>query len=231
LIVHELRWQACLDQLTEFRRNMRARYGLKLRDEIHAVRFISRRPGELARIPKNARMMILRLLIEQLAQMPDISIINVVIDKQGKPPNYDVFDMAWKVLVQRFENTIRRRNFPGPLNADDKGMIFPDRTDDKKLTKLTRKMRRFNPIPNMSGVANAGYRQMALQTLVEDPMFIDSKSSYLTQSVDVIAYFMTQHLAPNSYVKKAGARNLFLKLDPVLCHVASSTNAQGVVRI
>ena len=39
LVVHELRWQGCLDQITEFRRNMRVKYNLKMRDEIHAVRF------------------------------------------------------------------------------------------------------------------------------------------------------------------------------------------------
>jgi Protein of unknown function (DUF3800) len=231
LVVHELRWQTCVDQLTEFRRNMRVRYGLKMRDEIHAVRFISRRPGELSRIPKHERMMILRLLMDELARMPDINIINVVIDKQGKSANYDVFDMAWKVLIQRFENTIRRRNFPGPANPDERGMIFPDRTDDKKLTKMARKMRRFNPIPNMAGVANPGYRQMALQTLIEDPVFTKSESSYLIQSVDVIAYFLQQLMNPNAYVRRAGARNLFLKLDPVLCHVASTTNAQGIVKL
>ncbi len=231
LVIHELRWQACVDQLAEFRRNMRMRYGLKIREEIHAVNFISRRPRELSRIPKHERMMILRLLIEELGHMPDINVINVVIDKQGKPPNYDVFDMAWKVLIQRFENTIRRRNFPGPVNPDERGMIFPDRTDDKKLTKMTRKMRRYNPIPNMAGVVNPGYRQMALQTLIEDPVFINSASSHLIQSVDVIAYFLQQHMAPNAYVRKAGAKNLFLKLDPILCHVASTTNAQGIVRL
>jgi hypothetical protein len=231
LVVHELRWQACVDQLTEFRRNMRIRYGLKMRDEIHAVRFISRRPGELARIPKHERMMILRLLIDELTRMPDISIINVVIDKQGKAPTYDVFDMAWKVLIQRFENTIRRRNFPSPANPDERGMIFPDRTDDKKLTQMARKMRRFNPIPNMAGVANPGYRQMALQTLIEDPVFIKSEASYLIQSADVVAYFLQQNYQPNAYVKRAGARSLFLKLDPILCHVASMTNPHGIVKL
>ena len=150
--------------------------------------------------------------------MPDISIINVVIDKQGKPINYDVFDMAWKVLIQRFENTIRRRNFPGPANPDERGMIFPDRTDDKKLTQMARKMRRFNPIPHMGAAINPGYRQMALQALIEDPVFTKSESSYLIQSVDVIAYFLQQSLHPNSYVRKTGAKNLFFKLDP-LCSV------------
>jgi hypothetical protein len=231
LVMHELRWQACLDQLAEYRRNMRAQYDLKMRDEIHAVNFISRRPGELARIPKNQRMMILRHLIEELARMPDINIVNVVVDKQGKPANYDVFDMAWKALIQRFENTIRYRNFPGPVNPDERGMIFPDHTDDKKLTVMARRMRRYNPIPNMRGIAIPGFRQMALQTLIGDPLFTRSAQSYMVQAVDVVAYFLQQQHQPNAYVRRVGARNLFAKLDPVLCRVASTTNAQGIVRL
>ena len=231
LVIHELRWQACLDQLTDFRRNMRVRYGLKMREEIHAVNFISRRPGDLARIPKNERLMILRRLIDEISRMPDVNIINVVVDKQGKSSNFDVFDLAWKALIQRFENTIRHRNFPGPANSDDRGMIFPDHTNNKKLTTMARKMRRYNPIPNMGGIHPPGYRQMTLQTLIGDPVYSDSAQSYLMQAVDVVAYFLQQQLQPNSYVRKTGSRNVFDKLDPVLCRKASTSNAQGIVRL
>ncbi len=37
LVVHELRWQACLEQLIEFRRRMKAQFGVRLRDEIHSA--------------------------------------------------------------------------------------------------------------------------------------------------------------------------------------------------
>ena len=60
-------------------------------------------------------------------------IINIVVDKQGKPLDYDAFSMAWKVLTQRFENTLSNRNFRGPVNQDERGMVIPDRTDDKKF--------------------------------------------------------------------------------------------------
>jgi hypothetical protein len=231
IVMHELRWQSCLDQLTEFRRTMRLDYGLKMREEIHAVNFISRRPGELSRIPKHQRLMILRRMIDQLSRMPDLNIVNVIVDKQGKMPQYDVFDMAWKALIQRFENTIRYRNFPGPANPDERGMIFPDRSDDKKLTTMARRMRRYNPIPNMRNLAMPGFRQMALQTLIEDPVFRESSQSYLVQAADVVAYFLQQQQKPNAYVKRSGAKDLFSKLHPVLCRVASTTNVQGIVRL
>ena len=65
------------------------------------------------------------------------------LDNNDKPASYDVFTMAWKALIQRFENTIAHRNFRGPSNADERGMIFPDATGNKKLTRLLRQMRRY----------------------------------------------------------------------------------------
>jgi hypothetical protein len=137
VVVHELRWHRYLSQIINFRQRMKARYGLKLREEIHAARFITR-PGALVRIPRNDRLAILRHFADELAVMPDLNIINVAVDKLNKPNQYDAFGVAWKVLIQRFENTLSRRNFPGPANPDERGMLFPDHTDDKKLSQLLR---------------------------------------------------------------------------------------------
>ncbi len=195
LVTHELRWQGTLTNLQQFRRRMRETYKLKLREEIHAVNMISRRPGELARIPKHERLAIIRNLLDEISKLPDVNVISVVVDKQTKSPGYDVFENAWRALIQRFENTIRYRNFPGPANPDERGMIFADRTDEKKLTQLLRKMRRFNPVPNL---AKQGYRPLTIQNVIGDPVFTDSATSYLVQAVDVVAYALHQQLAPNS---------------------------------
>jgi hypothetical protein len=46
------------------------------------------------------------------------------------------FEVAWQALMQRFENTMRARNFPASSNPRDWGLVLPDRTDVKKLTAL-----------------------------------------------------------------------------------------------
>src|SRR6266511_2098414 len=107
------------------------------------------RPGSLARIRKDVRLRILRDVLSFEAGLPAVNIINVVIDKQGKATQFDVFNQAWMLLLQRFENTIQYRNFPGPQNPQDYGMVFVDRTDEKKLRSLSRRLRRYNPIPNL----------------------------------------------------------------------------------
>ena len=118
LVVHELRWRPYLEQIIEFRHRMRDKFKLKLREEIHAARMITRPGRELSRIPKHHRLEIVRAFAKELATMTDLNLINILVDKQGKQPGYDVFESAWQALIQRFENTISRRNFPGPANAD-----------------------------------------------------------------------------------------------------------------
>ncbi len=229
LVVHELRWHQTLEAMVTFRQQIRSRYGLKLREEIHAAHFLHH-PKKLARIPKSIRLRLLRDVLDFEATAVDISILNVVVDKVGKAGTYDVFENAWGALVQRFENTISHRNFPGPQNPQDFGLLIVDQTDVKRLRSLTRRMRVYNPIPNQPGYGT-GYRQIPIKTLVEDPVHRDSLHSYFVQMADVNAFFLYQKHAPAGYIKRKGARNYFDRLDSVLCKVAATSDPQGIVRL
>ena len=229
LVLHELRWHDYKDRLLDYRRRMRNTFGLKVREELHASHMINK-PGSLVRILRHNRLAILRDLINELANMPELTIINVAVDKQNKPPGYDAFGMAWKALIQRFENTMAHRNFPGPANPDERGMILPDHTADKKLITVLRQMRVYNPIPNQPQ-HGMGYRNLALSRVVEDPSFRNSLHSYFTQACDTVAYMLQQQLAPNSYMRKKSGHTIFRRLDPVLCKVCSPTDPQGIVRL
>ena len=227
LVLHELRWQTYIEQFIQFRQRMRASFGLKLREEIHATEFINR-PGTLRRIAKNDRLSILRFLARELASMSDLNVINIVVDKQNKAMGYDCFTNAWRALIQRFENTLSHRNFRGPRNADERGLVLPDPTDDKKLTRLIRRLRKWNPVSNQM---SPGFRNLQLKTIIEDPCFRDSRHSYFIQACDLLAYLLKQRLDPNKYMKKKGANTYFQLVDPILCKVAASTDPQGIVRL
>ncbi|TDA63473.1 MAG: DUF3800 domain-containing protein [Chloroflexi bacterium] len=227
IVMHELRWSGYLDQLVDFRKRMLKTFGLHMREEIHASEFINR-PRSVSRIAKSNRLTILRNFADELGTMTDFNVINVIVNKNGKPMNYDVFDMAWRTLLQRFENTISHRNFRGPTNADDKGMIIADNTDVNKLTKLIRQMRRYNPIPH-NPVHGMGYRNLMLKYIIEDPNFRDSEDSYFIQAADLAAYLLYQYYWPNTYMRKKSGKNYFLKLNPILCKVASSADPLGIV--
>jgi Protein of unknown function (DUF3800) len=227
LVIHELRWRAYLDQIISFRQRMRDEFGLRMREEVHAASMLTR-PGALVRIKRHDRLTIIRHFTNELAKMADLNIINVVVDKHDKPEEYDPFVMAWKVLTQRFENTMSYRNFPGPVNQDERGMIVADHTDDKKLMQLLRQMRRYNPIPNQP-TFGLGYRDMPLTLLVEDPSFRSSQHSYFVQAADLAAFLLYQRLVPSDYMRSRSGHNYFRRLSPVLCKVASATDPDGIV--
>lgn len=227
LVVHELRWKDAQAELLMFRKELKTRYGLPTNAEVHASHLISR-PGELSTIPKHLRLEMLRRYADKLAQIPYLSLISVVVDKSTQHPGTDVFEKAWRTLIQRFENTLTHHNFPGPRNSDDMGMLFPDKSDERKLNRMIRRMRAYNPIPNSNGL---GYRNLQLRCVIEDINSRDSRHSYFVQSVDVAAYLLHQQIAPSAYFKGKSGQNYFSRLDPVLCKVASPKDPQGIVRL
>jgi hypothetical protein len=229
LVVHELRWKTCLNRILDFRRKLRNDVGLKLREEIHARELISQ-PGPLARIPKHLRLKIIRDFTDELASMQELNVISVLVDKANKPPGYDVFENAWKALIQRFENTMNHGNFSGPQNADERGLLVCDNTDGEKLIRLVRRMSVYNPVPNLPQFGG-GYRNLALQLLVEDPVFRDSEWSQFVQATDVCAYLLYQFACPSSYMRQKGGRNYFKRLLPILCLQASPNDQFGIVRL
>jgi len=228
LIIHELSWRNALDRLIGFRRRMKKDYGLKLRQEIHAFELINR-PGSLSSIKRYNRLAIIRQFAKTIAQNTDFNIIIVDVEKNNKKVNYNVFEMAWTALIQRFENTIYYKNFPGGFESEEKGIIFPDNTDNKKLITLLRKMRRYNPIPH-DYQHSSGSRNLPLTTIVEDPNFRKSDDSYFIQAVDMISYLYHQKLEPCSYMKKKRGNNYFNILSPILCPHASKYS-RGIVRL
>lgn len=229
LVLHELRWKTYLDQLIALKRRMKTIYGLAMHEEIHAGEFINGRIIFRNPISRNNRLRILHAVLSELRLMTDLSIVSVIVDKQRKPADYDPFETAWKLLVQRFDNTVSSRKFNGPSNADERGAIFPDLTNARKLTGLIRKLRRYNPIPNQPQ-HGVGYRNRPLQFVIEDPSYKDSLQSLFVQAVDVVAYFLYQRERACRFIRMKGATKYYEMLDPVLCRVVAPNDQWGVVR-
>lgn len=204
IVVHEHDWQNVLDDLITLRRGFKSSYGLLMKEEIHSYDFISGRPKLNASLNKYQRLAILKECLQWLNARNDISIVTVRCEKkQGA----DVFDYAWRALIQRLDNTLAFKNFPNGM-GNDKGIIFADDTDGGKLTGLLRKMRRHNIVPNRASYG-MGSRNITLRAVVEDPVLRNSATSYFHQLADVVAYFARQMYEPNRFIKKKGARNYY----------------------
>ena len=236
LVVHELRWRETMAQLVRFRHWLKAKYRVYLDDELHAAAMINK-PSQVAmslqRLTKHQRLAIVRHFADEIATLADVSIINVVVDKRsGRVPNKDeVFRWAWYALFQRFENTIRYRNFPGPKNDYDRGLIFPDNTDGQKLTRYLDAMRRSNHLKVQQAPGSFFYKDEPIQVIIEDPVLRDSKGSYLIQAADCAAFLLKQSVEPSAYMKRHGGNAYLDRLDRVLCKQASKKDRRGIVRL
>lgn len=211
IIFHESYWLNILDDLIVLKRTLKSRYGLLMKEEIHASVFLSGRPKIKNSISRNDRLDLLKKCLDWLNDRTDISIISICVDKNN---NTDPFEKAWQLLIQRFENTLLHKNFPGPF-SNDKGLVLADNTNGQKLVKLVRQMRRYNPIPNMISYG-AGSRNIPLRAIIEDPNFRESSRSLILQMVDVVAYFARQVYEPNKYVKLKGAKTYYGRLHSVI---------------
>ncbi|MEQ1717377.1 MAG: DUF3800 domain-containing protein [Hyphomicrobium sp.] len=226
IVVHESEWRNFLENLIAFRRMLKSVYGLPVRTELHASEFINGRVGTLKR---HERLAILRNTLDELAKFDFISITNVVVDKQGKPDDYDVFNSAWGTLFQRFENTLQHGNFPGGYRKGH-GLVITDATAGHKLARLVRRMAVYNPIP--SDPRHGGVtRNIPIRKIIEDPFGKDSRDTLPVQMADVVAYFLAQKFAPNSFIRRQRAMNYFDRLQPVLNVRASRYDTLGIVKL
>jgi len=237
LVVHELRWRDTLNELIEFRHFVKRRYGVYLDEELHAAEMINnvrRLDGRLRGIPKHQRLAIVRHHADQLNRLSAVRLINVYVDKvTGRFQNPDdVFRRAWYALFQRFENTILHRNFPGPPNAQERGLVFPDATDAAKLKRHLGDMRRSNPLwtTHRDGVRTVANEPIRL--LIEDPICRDSRDSYFLQAADCAVFLFKQRLEPSAYMRRHGGHAYFhTRLNSVLCTEASRSNEYGIVEL
>lgn len=234
LVVHELRWQETVGDLLDFRRHIKRQYKVYLDDELHSSEMIHK-PAATApsfqALKKHERLAIVRQFADRIAGLAAVRIINVVVDKQTtKLANKDeVFRAAWYRLFQRFENTIGYQNFPGPPNASERGLVFPDSTDAGRLRKYLNDMRSHNRLKLVQASGAFHYIDSPLRLLIEDPVMRDSRHSYLVQAADCVVFLLKQSLDPSAYMRKHGGRAYFARLDRVLCKEASRKDSQGIV--
>jgi hypothetical protein len=226
LVIHETNWQKLLDDTVDFRRYLKNQYGLLMREEIHASVFINGHPKLKNRnISKNHKTLILQKCLKFLNDRNDIDVFSVCCDKSKQKEN--VFDYVWQVFIQRFENTLLHNNFREGFKETEKGMVLSDNTDGGKVTKILRKMRHFNPIPNKN---MPGSRNQKLKSIIEDPVLKDSAQSYIVQLVDVVAYFARQFYEPNKYIRKKGCRTYYNRfLENVINRNVTTNNKENYI--
>jgi hypothetical protein len=221
ICVKDERWRECFRMLKEYRTDLRKRYGVFVRRELHATELVGGR-GQISDrvVTKHQRSVIFDETIQLVARMPDIKILNACGPRNSKA-----------VLFERLVNRINRT-----LESwGERGILFVDKGGEAEMTRLLRKMSVYNPIPSNQGVwQDTGnvVRNIPVERIIEDPVFKDSADSFFVQCADLVAFSLLRKERPLAARNKYGIHLCFDKLDAVLVKIAfrADPNHQGIVR-
>lgn len=219
IVMHESYWLKVMRKISNLRKDLQSKYGLATSKELHASHMIGRVTKEFSDIPRRKRLELFKEVLDFEADLDEIRVINVVIDKRGIRHESSPFDLAWTRIIGLFENAINQGELPMPdaersLRINNRGMLIVDETDELKLRHLIRRMRH-GEAPSLE-TAESDSSPSALRYVIEDPLHKNSKHAQAIQLSDTNAFFLKQAIEPNSTVKKHKARNYFHKLKPVL---------------
>ncbi|MBN2395953.1 MAG: DUF3800 domain-containing protein [Candidatus Atribacteria bacterium] len=222
IVINQENWLTTLSRLKAFRKSLKEKYGLNQRTEIHAAELIRvNKLKEYCQIRKTDRINILKDYSLQIPVIFDTSkIINICLKKSDFQDTSDILLTAWKRLIQRFDNYLKKE-------AKDKGLIISDDTDSLKIMELMRKMRVYNPI---SSHYSSNPYNSPTDNILEDLFQRSSGHSYFIQSVDVIAHLLYRREFIKGSLRKYGLEKQFDNLLPVLLTEASKNDTMGIVR-
>jgi hypothetical protein len=230
---HYLNWRPIFDTILNFRREIKSRYNIPVRMEMHTRDFLlNKKPYGSLRLSEQNRIEIVGLFCDLAANL-DLKVINVVIVKPKiKKQDYQILDTAVKYSVQRIENDLNPKNDPS-----QRFMLITDPGRVGKMTQTTRRIQRINFIPSKFGPAT--YRK-EIATLIEDPLPKNSDQSFFIQLADLISYVVYLYSSnatgiagyPNRmgyFVSPETVAGWMERLKPSLNLQASGQNAYGVV--
>lgn len=226
LIIHDTNWNVAFDEIKEYRRTLRTRFGIRLRDEIKARHFIR---GKGVWFEKNTsleeRLEVYRELLRLIVNMGCIEVLNVVIRKAEalrQNPTWqprNVEETAWSFFASRYQTYLAKKP------TAENGMIIPDEGHGRSVRDILRKRKRYNPVPSQFDPTRFLHRP--LTNVLEDPFMKSSRDSFFIQLADLVAYSLLKKDFPDAAYGFDG--DFFDILDPVLLKAATRKDPQGIV--
>jgi len=108
-------------------------------------------------------------------------------------------------------------------------MIF-DEGKEAEITRLLRKMGVYNPVPVYVAPGVTEVRNLAVDRIIEDPVFKPSNRSYFIQMADFVAYALLRREKPLASKDKYGIHECFDLLTGAVERLASPHDPMGVIR-
>lgn len=228
-----LQWRSAFDALVEFRRRMKAQFGLPIKLEFHTRFFIlNKNPYRDLQIADKDRVDIISEYCQAIAQL-NLKIVNTtIVKKRITSKQYDVLDWALKMAIQRLENDLN----PGQ-NPSNRFLIITDEGRVGKMRSTARRMQKVNYIPSKFG--SSSYRK-EIEALIEDPLPKNSRDSYFIQTADLVAFVVYLYCLTTTnsgtfskrmaaVVTEAQVKTWMDLLKPSLNLLANKGNPYGIV--
>lgn len=231
--MHHSFWKENYSMIHEFRKFLKATYGMPVKQEFHTKEFITDKSYYHGVYTPEQRKEILICFCKMFCTL-NIKCISVVIDKKKiNRPSYDVLKNALTYNVQRIENDMSR------ISADARFIIITDEGRVGKMRSTTRSIQKINYIPSMFN--SSGYRK-EIKNLIEDPLPKSSDQSYFIQLSDMLSFIISLYAKQNLCNPKIDWGNriravlnygdeilLMDLLKPQLNTKASRSNEYGIV--
>jgi len=251
-------WKTCFDQVRKFRERLNQDFGIYLRKEIHAHKFLGGR-GKVSNrvVSKWERSRIFNNILQLIASLPEVMVFNICLQQcEHKDPQM----IAWDRLLNRIERTMlamEQREIPARkerlarlkpemgvedfqdlerrlLKYSPRAMIVADEGREQEITRALRKMHVYNPVPFRFVAWGDGNstRNITTDRIIEDPIFKDSSRSYFIQLADCVAYALLKRETPAiPRIKRYGIDKMFAAhLSGVCFTSASKSDPLGIVR-
>ncbi len=187
VLVDADQWPDAFDELLDFRRRIRTKFGVPMRAEVKA-NYLLRNSGDLRPLAlgPGARRVIYRAHLESLSTLPARAFA-VVVDKRSRTnaaPDA-IFDLAWEALLQRLERT----------SSHEKATfaVLHDERENDAIRRWTRRSRRYLTAGSALG---SGTLSNPARRLVDDPVPRKSSGSYFIQLADLVAYASFRAVVP-----------------------------------
>jgi hypothetical protein len=168
-------WPAAFDDMIDYRRFLRARFGIPVRAELKANHLLQNGGAfrQLA-LSESARRAVYRQSMRLIPKL-GLQAFAVVIDKTQRTTDHR--DLAWEYMLQRLERFSTKGGTPL--------MIVHDEGEAGLVRKHVRRARRAGMAGSMFGT---GILKVPARFFVDDPVPRDSSQSYFVQLADLVAY-------------------------------------------
>ncbi len=216
IIIEDRKWKHALDLLKAFRKRIAKDGFLKYDVEFHCSELVDpHKIKEYSQISVPDRWKLIQEFAKTIGDFGEFHIIAIVINKSSsilKPEDYHT--SAITELYRVFDNFLQAKK--------EYGLIYLDRSNEKKLATHARKILRISSENHIENIK--------INWIIEDPIFKNSADSIFIQAADVVAYSLKEQEFPVGARKKFHADRIFKnQLNKRVLNFVDH-NADGIIR-